>query len=138
MVSTVIKPKNCKERLSNKKEISHRKSSKSTKNVKINLKVDASVNSDIAVMVKFRNNTRRTTWSEAAFECPNPACPLIVKRYRNLFNHFSDKCEWAGYENFEWWCSTCAIPRYWAGGADLIKHLYSYLVHLMGSISWIC
>ena len=70
MVSTVIKSKNCKERLSNKKEISHRKSSKSTKNVKINLKVDASVNSDIAVMVKFRNNTRRTTFSEAAFECP--------------------------------------------------------------------
>ena len=122
----VIKPKNCKERLSKKKEISHRKSSKSTKNVKINLKVDASVNSDIAVMVKFRNNTRRTTWSEAAFECPNPDCPLIVKRYRNLFNHFSDKCEWAGYEDFEWWCSTCAIPRYWAGGSELVRHMQSY------------
>ena len=134
MVSTIIKPKDCKERLSNKKKVSHRKSSKSTKSVKIDLKVDASVNSDIVVKVNFRNNTRRTTFSEAAFECPNPACHLIVKRYRNLFNHFSDKCEWAGYERFEWWCSDCNIPRYWASGADLIKHLYSY--HGQSATNW--
>ena len=130
----VIKPKNCKERLSKKKEISHRKSSKSTKNVKINLKVDVSVNSDVAVMVKFRNNTKRTTWSEAAFECPNPDCPLIVKRYRNLFNHFADKCEWNGYEDFEWWCSTCDIPRYWAGGSELVRHMQSY--HGLTESNW--
>ena len=134
MVNKVIKPKNCKESLSKKKEISHRKSSCSTKKVKINLQVDVSANSDVAVSVKFRNNTKMTTWSEAAFDCPNPDCDLTVKRYRNLFNHFADKCRWSGFEDFEWWCSTCKIPRYWVGGSDLVRHMQTY--HGLSEGNW--
>ena len=136
MVNKVIKPKICKEILSKKKEISLRKSSCSTKKVKINMQVDISTNSEVAidVAVKFRNNKKVSTWSEATFECPNPDCDLTVGRYRTLFDHFADKCKYSGFENFQWWCQTCQIPRYWVGGSDLVRHMQVY--HGLADSNW--
>ena len=136
MVNKVIKPNTCKESLSKKKGITIRKSSCSTKKANINLKVGISTNSEVAidVSVKFRNNSKVSTWAEAHFKCPNPKCDLVVSRYRTLFDHFADKCRLSGYESFQWWCDSCEIPRYWLGGSDLVRHKQVY--HQLDDSHW--
>ena len=136
MVNKVTKPKTCKESLSKKKGISIRKTSCSTKKANINLKVDISTNSEVAidVSVKFRNNKKVSTWAEAHFKCPNPDCLLTVSRYRTLFDHFADKCKFSGYESFQWWCNDCQIPRYWLGGSDLVRH--KQVFHKLDDSQW--
>ena len=136
MVNKVTKPNTCKESLSKKKGVSVRKSSCSTKKANINLKVDISTNSEVAVdvSVKFRNYKKVSTWAEAHFKCPNPECLLTVSRYRTLFDHFADKCRFSGYESFQWWCSDCQIPRYWLGGSDLVRH--KQVFHKLDDSNW--
>ena len=90
MVNKVIKPNTCKE-LTKKNGVSIRNSTSSAKSLKsnINLKVNVSNNSELAVdvSVKFKNIKKVSLWAEESFECPNPKCSLTVHRYRNLFNH---------------------------------------------------
>ena len=137
MVNKVIKSNACKE-LTKKNGISIRNSTSSAKSLKsnINLKVNVSNDSALAldVSVKFKNIKKVSLWSDESFECPNPKCGLTVHRYRNLFNHFADKCGFLGYKQFHWWCSDCRIPRFWVGGSDLIKHRQDY--HSMGPNEW--
>ena len=137
MVNKVIKPNTCKE-LTKKNGVSIRNSTSSAKSLKsnINLKVNVSNNSEVAVDVsfKFKNIKKVSLWAEASFKCPNPKCSLTVHRYRNLFNHFADKCGYLGFEKFQWWCSDCRIPRFWVGGSDLIRHKQDF--HSMGPKEW--
>ena len=103
MVNKVTKSNSCKE-LTKKNGISIRHSTSSAKSLKsnINLKVNVSNDSALAldVSVKFKNIKKVSLWSDESFECPNPKCSLTVHRYRNLFNHFADKCGYLGYEQF--------------------------------------
>ena len=137
MVNKVIKPNTCKE-LTKKNGVSIRNSTSSAKSKKanINLKVNVSNNSEVALDVsfKFRNIKKVSTWAEAVFKCPNPDCLLTVSRYRNLFDHFADKCGYRGFEKCQWWCSDCRIPRYWLGGSDLIRH--KQVFHKLDDSNW--
>ena len=107
MVNMVIKSKACKE-FTKKNGISLRNSNSSAKSLKsnINLKVSVSKDSAVAldVSVKYKNIKKVSLWSDESFLCPNPECEIIVHRYRNLFNHFADKCRFLGYQQFHWWC----------------------------------
>ena len=105
MVNMVIKSKACKE-FTKKNGISLRNSNSSAKSLKsnINLKVSVSKDSAVAldVSVKYKNikNIKKgSLWSDESFLCPNPECEIVVHRYRNLFNHFADKCRFWAIDN---------------------------------------
>ena len=140
MVNMFIKSKACKE-FTKKNGPGLKKSKSSTKSLKsnIDLKVSVAKGSEVAVdvSVKYKNNQKNkkgSLWSDESFLCPNPECGIVVHRYRNLFNHFSDKCQPLGFQHFRWWCSGCSIPRFWVGAADLIKHKQEF--HDMGLADW--
>ena len=140
MVNSIIKSKAYKE-FTKKSGSGLKKSKGSAKSLKsnIDLKVRCSKGSEVAVdvSVEIKNNQKKkkgSLWSDESFLCPNPRCEIVVHRYRNLFNHFSDKCQLLDFQHFRWWCSECSVPRFWVGGADLIKHKQQF--HGMGLSDW--